>query len=276
MRMLLWLAMLALTAQASAESTTSTIGTRGQYPVPSKWEGAFRYGLASDFADSRKPRAYSHVMVGEVGYKATPNWSIETEASIRYETINGQIPKGQEESYSETLHPAAEMKLDYSNSIINRHAYSFFGHVEPLFDDDARREGYQALIGAGGALALNFFNKRLTLTQVLDGTGMVNTYTYGSDLKANPDYFWVYDIKGDIRFAKSYKFSVSFGAKLTRYLDGFMGYSYKNSVSFSKTWSDFSAMVAYDNGGYTDDGYIRMWYVDEYRRIARLMVAYAF
>ncbi len=244
-------------------------------PAPSPWGAAIRYGVSSNYADTRRPRGYDHVLLGEIDYKINPQWTGSLSLGIRAETVNGQIPKSQQESYSETLHPSTTLEISYSDKIYSN-SYAVGVHGEPLFDDDARLEGHKGLIGADGSILFSFFNKRLSMRHSLDGSTLLHTYEYGSDLRANPDYFWTYKWRNDFRFAGTWKLSYTIGAKVTRYLDGFVGYSYNNTYSLSKSWKSATVAVSYDNGGFTDDGYVRLWYVDQYRRVARLMVSYAF
>jgi hypothetical protein len=237
-------------------------------PEPSPWSAALRYGYSSDYADERQPRAYEHLLASELEYKIDPKWSA---------TIDGQIPKGREQSFAEVLNPSTSLEVAYGDDFYERrHHFSIGVHGEPLWTEDSRLEGHQALLGVGGRIQLNFFNKRYSMTHDLDATSVVNTYHYGSDLNANPDYFWTYKVKNDFRFARTWKASYSFGAKVTRYLDNFVGYSYNNTFGLSKTWRNFAAALTYDNGGFTDDGYVRLWYIDEYRRVLKVMVSYAF
>jgi len=244
-------------------------------PAPSPWSTNLRYGFGSNYADERKPRAYDHVVAAEIEYKINSAWAADFGLSAKAETIDGQIPKGEEQEYEETVSPGTSFGLSY-NGMFGNHNYLLGAHAEPLWDRDSRLEGHQGILGAAGVVKFNFFNKRFSMAHTLDGSAMINTYHYGSNLKANPDYFWTYKWKNDVRVFRTWKVSYSFGAKVTRYLDGFVGYSYNNTFSLSKSWGGATAALSYDNGGFTDDGYVRMWYVDEYRRVARFMVSYAF
>lgn len=244
-------------------------------PAPSPWDLVVRYGVSTDYADSREPRGYDHVAVGEITYSLTPHWSAGLGLNAKAETIDGQIPKGQEQSYEETLSPGTSFEVGYQNKFY-RHAYAASLYAEPLWDEESKLEGHRGLVGGGGFVKFNFFNKRFSMTHSLTGLELINTYHYNSNLRANPDYFWAYKWKNDLRLFQTWKVGYSFGAKVTRYLDDFVGYTYNNTFSLSKSWGGATATLSYDNGGFTDDGYVRLWYVDQYRRVFRLMVSYAF
>lgn len=265
----------------SSFSSAQTLRTRTQLPSlqeaeQTKWDGFMRYGMATDYADTREPRGYINSLFGSIGYHFDKNWGVNAEAGGRAELIDGQISKGPEQSHAETLNPSTSMELDYEDKLSINNSYSFFIHGEPLWDQASRLEGYKGLIGAGADLGLGFFGKAFTIRQTIDATELINTYHYGSDLGANPDYFYTYKLSNSLRFWKTYKLSYIFGFKTTRYLDGFWGYAYENTISLSKSWQKISVALAYDNGGFTDDGELSLWYLDQYRRVARISVNYAF
>jgi hypothetical protein len=262
-------------AKGFVPSSARLRATMPPAPAKSPWTHSMTYSFASDYNDQRKPRAYNHAIGGSIGYDINPNWSLSAEMGLRYEMVDGQIPKEEQQTYSETLNPSTEFGVAYGEENAFR-SYGLAVHAEPLWTEDARREGHQGLVGAGGMVRINFFNKRYTMTHALDGTSLINSFHYGTDKKANPDYFWMYKWRNDLKFARTWKLSYSFGAKLTRFLDGFIGYSYNNTTSISNTWKNLTTALSYDNGGFTDDGYVRMWYIDEYRRIARLTMSYSF
>jgi hypothetical protein len=263
------------TAVAFVPSSAQLRTKMGPAPEKSPWSHVFNYAVLTDYADARKPRAYTNVFAGSVAYQLNSNWSLGLDAGITADTLDGQVQKGEEQTYAETVNPVTELSLGYGETLAS-YNYSVGIHGEPLYTEAARREGHQGLIGAGGLIRVGFWNKRYTMTHMIDGTSMINSFHYGSDKLANPDYFWTYKWRNDLRFARTWKLSYTFGAKLTRYLDGFIGYTYNNSTSISNTWRNFTLAGSYENGGFTDDGYVRLWYVDSYRRLARLTVSYAF
>ncbi len=272
--------LIAILAATSAPAGAKT--REGVLPLPEEraalnhYNGSVLYGVSSDFADSRSPRTYSHVLGATVDYTYSKNWSLGLNLNLKADTINGQIPKGEEQGYTEVLYPSTAANVSYLAPAFEKHSWGFTVYGQPLWDEDARLEGHRALIGSAGNIQFFFFNKRYSMSHTLDTAKLINTYRENSKGTANPDHFFIYKWRNDLRFARTYKATYAFGAKVTRYLDNFVGYSYTSTFSISKTWNNFTATLSYDNGGFTDDGYIRLWYVDEYRRIFRLMMNYAF
>ncbi|MGE4133864.1 MAG: hypothetical protein AB7F86_19665 [Bdellovibrionales bacterium] len=277
MRKSLWiLPFLVLAPLLSQAQIKGSQLTQVPKPTPSRWHPSIYYGISSDLADSRTPRSYNHLVGVSTEYMLAPDWSLNWEGGLRYEVINGQIPKGQEQSETEVLNPSTSLGIDFHRSFFQRHRYSLFASGEPLFAEESRLEGHKGLMSAGGSVRFSFFNRRYTMSHSIVSTGLINTYKYSSDLTANPDYFYTYSFNNSIKFLRTFKFGAGFGMKVTRYLDGFVGYSYGTRFSLSNSWRNLTASIAYENGGFTDDGYVDLWYLDQYRRIFRLTVSYAF
>lgn len=269
-----------LSIQIAQPVGAQTLRTRVEKPgnakQQSKWPASMVYAVTSDYADNRSPRGYTHSISGTLGYNINEQWSLGTELGLRAETIKGQIEKGKQETYAEVLNPSAEFELSYGDKFMDAHGFGLALHGEPLFDEPSRLEGYKGIVGTGGSLTLNFFGKRYSFMNAIDASSMINTYRYSSDGSANPDSFYTYRMNHSVRFLGNNKLSVGFGAKVTKYLDGFTGYSYKTSVKLSHSWQKLTLGGSYENGGFTDDGTVNLWYIDEYRRIFSVMMSYAF
>ena len=240
------------------------------------FSGALGYSALTDYAVNRTPRAYTHNILGSIGYQLDEHWSLDAALGLRAETIAGQVEKGKEQSYDEVLNPSTSFSVSYTDKINYNNAYELSLSAEPLWDKASRLEGYRGIIGAGGKLTSDYFKRRYVMTHALDGSELINTYKMGSDLSANPDYFFSYKFANVFRLFGQTRFAYTFGAKVTRYMDDFVGYSYMNSFSLSQRFGKFTAVLAYENGGFTDRGEISLWFIDEYRRLARLKFNYTF
>lgn len=279
MRSLTALLILALLSPLAFGQTAITRAKKRAVPSPkseSSWSSMVRYNALTDFADNRTPRSYIHSVMGSVGYSFDKNWSVELGAGARAETIDGQISKGREQTYDETFGPSTSLTLEYQRSFWRGDRYSFYLDGEPLWDEASRREGFKGIVGIGGNVSSRFFNKRYILTNDLSVAELINTFFYGSNLSPNPDYFYTYKLSNVVKIYRGLRASYNFGAKVTRYMDGFHGYSYSNSLGLSYVWPQLSLSLAYDNGGFTDQGDISLWYLDQYRRLARFVVGYTF
>lgn len=258
-----------------------TARTRGQVPRPYEgnvqgFSGAVRYSGLTDFADNRTPRAYTHNFMGALSYQLDENWSLESVLGLRAETIEGQIEKGKEQTYDEVLNPSSAFAISYSGKFNSNNAYELSASGEPLWDQQSRLEGYRAIAGIGGKWSIDFFRRRWVVANDFDLSQLFNTYRTSSEGTANPDHFFTYKFSNVFRLFGQTRFSYTFGAKITRYLDDFIGYSYQNSFGLSQKFGAVTAILSYDNGGFTDRGEISLWFIDEYRRLARLSLSYTF
>ncbi|MBX3021152.1 MAG: hypothetical protein KF799_05690 [Bdellovibrionales bacterium] len=241
-----------------------------------RWSGYLRYNVASDYAQSEQPRVFVQALGGGARYEFNENWSMTGDVALRMDTVNGQVEKNPEETHAEVLNPSTAIELDYEKRFADTHSYTTFVHGEPLWDEPSRMEGYKGIVGFGAALSLGFFKKRYVISQVLDISELLNTYDYSLGQNSNPDMFYTYKMSHSVRLYRTFKLSYSFGLKLTRALDASSKYAYNNTIMISQTWNSFSFALAYDNGGFTDDGSVSLWYIDEHRRIAQFKVGYSF
>lgn len=281
MKLLAAILILSLTpALALAQPAASTRQRRAALAAEPKdqspWSSMFRYSVATDYVDNRTPRGYSHSLLGNLTYGLSKNWSVEATLGGRAQTIGGQISKGSEQTYDEVLSPTTSFSVGYERGFGDDDKFSLGLEGEPLWDEASRQEGYQGIVGVGANVSLRFFNKYWVISNDLSVSEMINSYRYSSDQTANPDYFWTYKLSNVVKIYKGFRATYAFGAKVTRYMDDFIGYSYLNSVSLSYVWPHVSVALAYDNGGFTDDGTISLWYIDQYRRLGRLVVGYNF
>ncbi len=263
-------------AQAQNVRTSATL-LRLAEKEKSNWSSSFYYGVNSDFADNRDPRGYTHSLGTSLGYDFTKGFSASASLGLRAETIGGQIEKEKEQSYSETVKPSVSLGLAYGGGLFSSpHSYSVSGYVEPLFDEISRLEGYKAVVGWGAGVSLNFFDKRWIMSHNVNWGSIINTYAYGSNLNANPDYFYGYSLSNSFRLWRALKFSYAWGIRYTRYLDDYLGYSYNNTYALSYSFDNLLVSLNYSNGGFTDDGEVSLWFIDDYRRIVSLALAYSF
>lgn len=259
-----------------AQTVQTTVSKPHSKADNQRWPSYLRYSVTSDYADNRTPRGYTHSFGGSISYNFDSKWSLGLEAELRAETISGQIEKGTEETYTEVLNPGLNFELGYSDKVLYQHSYALFLHGAPLVDEPSRREGYKGIVGAGGSVTLNFFGRVYSMINTVDASSILNTFSYGGNGKANPDYYYTYRFDNSVRFWGTNKFTVSLGAKITRYMDGFTGYSYNSSYTLSHSWKNVTVGASYVSGGFTDDGRLSLYYLDQYRRVATLMANYAF
>jgi hypothetical protein len=273
---LLFAAVLFSSGSVHAQVLRTRTGVPRTYETPDPWSGYFRYNIATDYAETEQPRGYVQVLGGGAKYQFDSNWSVSADLTLKMETFNGQIEKGPEQSKAETLNPSTAVELDYEGKFADTHSYTYFVHGEPLWDEPSRLEGYKGIAGGGAELSLGFFNRHWVISQVLDISELLNSYDYSLETSSNPDMFYTYKLSNGFRLAPTLRFAYTFGVKLTRDLDASTKYNYNNAFTLSNTWKNWTVALVYENGGFTDDGTIHLWYIDQYRRVGQLMVNYTF
>jgi hypothetical protein len=262
-------------------SWAQTARSRGKIPRPAQgneqaFSAALSYSGLTDFADDRAPRMYTHNFGATIGYQMNERWSLEAAVGVRAEALGGQIEKGKEQSYDEVLSPSTSFSASYEGKLSAANSYGFALNGEPLWDTTSRLEGYRGVVGIDGKWTSGFFKRRYVMTHSFNVSELINTYKYSSEGSANPDYFLSYKFANVFRLFSETRLAYTFGAKMTRYMDDFIGYSYSNTISLSQGFGKFTAVLAYENGGFTDKGEISLWFIDEYRRLVRLALNYTF
>jgi hypothetical protein len=95
-------------------------------------------------------------------------------------------------------------------------------------------------------------------------------------LEANPDYYYGYSLSNSVRLWRALKFSYTWGIRYTRYLDDYLSYGYSNSYGLSYAFDSILVSLNYSAGGFTDDGEVSLWFIDDYRRVVSMSLAYSF
>ncbi|MCC7405272.1 MAG: hypothetical protein IT288_12810 [Bdellovibrionales bacterium] len=234
------------------------------------------YGVSTDYADNRTPRAYTHAVSGGLSYELTPEWNVSGSLSVGANTVGGQIYKDQKQSYDETLSPSLGATVTYKQMFWGMSSWKAFAGGEALLDEASRREGYKGILSAGTGVGLAFSNIGYMMGHMISVSGMLNTFEYSADKTANPNYFYTYAFSNTFKFYKELRLAYTFVIKATRYLDDYVGYSHLNKYGVSYSWGDWSAALTYENGGFTDEGIVDFWYLDQYRRLVRLTASYTF
>ena len=245
----------------------------------SKWSASAYYGTSTDYADNRDPRGYTHSLGTSVGYAITNRISTSASLGMRAETIGGQIEKDPDKSYAETLsvNPSTSFSLAYSGDLgIEPHTFSLGGFMEPLWDRASRLEGYKFVAGVNAGLGFKFFDKIWSMSHTVSTSSVANTYAFNENGNSNPDYNYGYSLSNTFKIYKAPKFSYSWGIRYTRYMDGFLSHSFSNSYGLSYAWDSLMVSLSYSAGGYTDDGEVSLWFIDDYRRMGSLSLAYSF
>ncbi|MGE0762704.1 MAG: hypothetical protein AB7N80_05450 [Bdellovibrionales bacterium] len=257
---------------ASAKTPKSVV--KVDAPKVSSWSFGTSYGVSTDLADRSMPRLYYQGLSVDIGYVINPRWNLSMGLSANFTTVDGQIDKKQEDSALESTGVNPSLNLSYNPGDFSPWFINAGGTA--LMDTASRRGGYLGLLSMSGGGTWNFFDDRFSMTHSLALSELLNSYDYSSGGAANPGTSVTYSWGNTLKLGSHFSLSAGFGLKQTRYLDGFWDYSYSNTASLSVLGEAWSMSLSTGNGGYTEDGRVSLWYIDQYRRIVSFSAAYQF
>ncbi len=271
---LILLATLAVSAEA-AKSNRQTMQAPVMDPVEqSPWNAAFNYGVSTDFAEQAQPRAYYQGLTAMLSRQFSPQWTGNLGVAATFTTLDGQIDKKQENTVAEASGLNPSVGLGYANAAMSPWFFGVSGTA--LMDSASRLEGYVGLLSGNVGGTWKFWDDRISMTHTLVLTELLNTFEYSSAGTPNQGTSVAYGWANSLGLGEHFTLSGGFGLKQTRYLDGFWDYAYNTWISAAVIRGGWTASLTSSNGGYTDDGRVSLWYIDQYRRIVSLSLAYSF
>ncbi len=242
----------------------------------SPWSASLVYSVNSDYADTRTPRGYNNYLEASGKYKFDDKWSVDLEAALQASTVEGQVNKGQEEGYPESVNPSTTVSLSRQAFLVGKSTYALGTSLTPLWDEPSRREGYEAQYGVSAKVSVPIVTDIYSMTHSLSYSEFKSSYKYSTKNSINQANQSTYSFGNSLRIGNLFNLGYSFGLRLTQFLDATSTYSYKNSASISRQFGSLGLALSYENGGFTDKGDVSLWYVDQYRRMLRLSVSYVF
>lgn len=275
----IWL--LSVPSEAVNQRTRSAALRNSPVPIQNendeeRWPVSVYYGLSSDYADSRSPRSYTHFLGVNVTYIATEKWSFNGSFGGTADLIDGQIQKRPEQSYAETVNPSLSLSALFADSINDKLSYSVNGHVDPFFDPQSRYEAYRYMYGVRGGLFLSLFKGKYLMGNSIDVSELVGDYSYNSQQQANADTYYTYSWSNSFRPNRKLDISYSFVLRMTRLTNSELTYAYNNNLAVSTFLKKWVLSAVYSNGGFTEQGEVNFWYLDQYRRLLRCIAVYNF
>ncbi len=265
-------------AQASWAQSSNSLrpGDEPFKPELAKWSSSVSWETSSDLAENSSPRAYNHRLIGGLEYRALPEFSLAGLVEMRTLTLNGQIPKGSEQNYEEVFSPLVVLSGSYVQKMFEKHSWRAGMNGSLFLDEASRLEGYKGLLGVNGRLHFNFFDGFYTMGHRVGLSYLMNSFEFGSNLAANPSEFLAYSWMNSFRITDQLRFGISFSARMTRYLDSFVDYNYLTAVSLTQNWEKAYLSLEYENGGFTEEGRVDFWYLNQFRRIVSLSLGATF
>lgn len=241
----------------------------------SRWLGGIEYSLSTDLAETITPRTYQHGLNGELGYSLSKKWNLSLTLDLLFSSSAGKIEKKEEETIYETLgaNPGLGVQYGDANSDGN---WTFLGRFMVPGDALSRREGYLGIGILSTAYKSSFLSGKWTMANTLSLMEVFNSYSVSTWGTANPGTSVSYKMSHSLQVYKQINIIYIFGFKQTRYLDGYWDYSFNNIFGLGLNGDNWNVTLSSNEGGFTDQGHVQFWFLDEYRRIVMLTVGLQF
>lgn len=240
--------------------------------VPQDPPFLFDYVANTDFLDKMSPRVYQHYLSLQYTYRFDSNLSVGVGAQATFTSLDRQIVETQR-GFAEFL-PSGNFDAVYTLAPGYFSSFVRGGVVLPM-DQYSRYEGYRAITYL--ALALNkSIHPRISIANLFSARYLFNQIDKNSDGIPNPTYSGSLNPRINMILMENLILSVGFGFKWAHLTNGGSDYAYFNKETLIYQWDSVSFFVSYQNGGYTEDGTVYLWFIDRNRQMASAGVSYAF
>ena len=94
--------------------------------------------------------------------------------------------------------------------------------------------------------------------------------------EVQPTTGFLYKFENSYALAKDIHIGFGLGVKITNYLDGSSLFNNNNSIFMGGKISKVIVAIAYENGGFTEEKQVDLWFIDRVRQMVTLSAAYEF
>ncbi|NCN41112.1 hypothetical protein GW916_07655 [bacterium] len=245
-------------------------------PTKNPWSGWIQYDVRTDLADPILPRLYTHQFSGGVGFSTRKRLNISASLLAAYESIGanrGEVLVDQQQFF------LSDVLLSVSKKYSMIHSWWMIPTLSNSFQTSelSREEGYLSITSGSVLFYRHFFKRRLKLFTA-GGAGYIwNTYRISPQtLEMNPSSNFSLGLGGQwFPMGSSFFLGLEGGMKFTRYLDNTTDRVFRNSISIGAGYKSWSFTAALANGSYLNREEKTFFFIDEYRRTARIAVSYS-
>lgn len=241
---------------------------------PLEW--SVNYGGTTNLVEETYPRLFTQSLSAGGLYHLSRNWALAGMFSSRFITVNGQVDTGYGETFGERFEPSVGLMLMRSGMFSPEWQWRWIGGGIALLDEASRLEGYQGIPYTSIGTSVHLFKNKWLMDHDVRLSEVINSYAGSTDGRPNPTTSLSYRWFNFFRVGNGFSLGAGFGLKMQRYMDGFLGYEYNNSLVAFYTYRQWNFQLAYINGGFVDEGYVSLWFVDQYRRLVSATVSLRF
>lgn len=236
------------------------------------------YNVTTDLAEQADPRSLEHDFRGDFRYSLGKDYYVRALGNLYYSSVGRSI------LVNDTNNPiywdldlSVNKKFNLGKFIGASHQLRASARDFLPVSDESRYEGIKSIPGAGLTLNSSFFDSALIFSNALLYRYVINTYRFSpttGDLNSRDSLS--YSLHAIWNITNHWALMAGYGIKTSRRLDDTIDYAYNNFQAIDYSIGSFTFEVAYENGGFTREGDVSLWYVDNYRRIFTGSVTYSF
>lgn len=278
----LWLSIIclgfALTARAEDGASGSVTATAQGSAVPSPLNMQLSYEIETDLADELEPRIYEHQFSLTGKYDLGRGFSVLGKADFFYQSLGRSVVvEDSDDSMYWDFEAAVAKQWELGRALGGKHTGKVaLRNIFPVSESN-RYEGIRAIPGASAALVSDYFDSAVSVVNSVTYRYTVHTYLYSPvSGKLNSKDSLAYLLSGTVNIIGGLSATVGTGVKFARKHDDSVDYAYNNFQTLAYSFGDLSLSLTHENGGFTREGNISLWYIDRYRRLVSGAVSYAF
>ncbi len=260
-----------LEAAATNLNTTRLQNTKKRGSKDSNYDYGFSldYELSTDYASQMSPQAYGQAFQVTAALNAFKSFDFSMKAGFAYTTIGTTIPEDSIEAtdiglrarYSHRLSPIFVLRTGLGASLPT--------------SDSAKLNGYQAIQSGFVSIDSRVIRGVYNIIGKVGAGYIFNRYEFSpASTIANQDYYSQVEIINAFRIRPDLSFDIQVGARMSHALDGVSTLRFENQESLNYKLNKWQISLNYSNGSYIDQTSIDLWFVDKYRQLISLGVAY--
>lgn len=233
------------------------------------------YSLSTDFADSLKPRKFDHGIEVAPLFVVKQSWLLLTDLQATYYSLDNTIPTDHNFQLSDGSLGAGKL-IHFGPNSMNDLLLTV-GNNFPL-SEKSQFEGTAAIPSAHTMAILKFPQFRTMLSNDLGVAYYVNANQFSPLTGSYTQQFATSDQIGLTYFIlDNWSVSAGGGIKNTVFKDGFSQFDFKNFFTTDVYIGDvWYAELGYENGTYSDNTKVDLWYIDQYRQVSSFTLGATF
>lgn len=266
-------------AQVSSLNSGSSVAKKNNLSkkeeVKSDWSVNLMYFVSSNLAEESDKRPYKHFLYSEVeynmGHLGSGDWGITASTALEGLSDGNNFNNKEANPKWHDL----DLGLDYQQKIFSQSALILSMTVSLPTGYDSQIEEVKSTLNSEARLMTPFLNKKLSMMNRLAGSYIFNTYSESVTSKeSNVNYLGEYGLGFSYSLVKGFTIGAGFNAKSFHAINGENELRTSTSQFIGFKQKSLSLKLSYLNGQYDQNDSVRIYYLDEVRRVIKFEVVY--